>query len=80
MSITDSGVQSAASALLEDLQSSGCTNGFDQYVADFQSAWNAANAGQPLVLRDGTPGADGYYGANTQAALQATLNASGSVR
>lgn len=78
--ITDVGVQSAATALLQDLQSSGCTNGFDQYVADFQNAWNAANAGNPLVLRDGTPGADGLYGPNTQAALQATLNASGTVQ
>jgi hypothetical protein len=77
--ITDSNLQSAATALLEDLRSSGCTNGFDQYVADFQTAWNAANAGNPLVLSNGTPGADGYYGANTQAALQATLNASGIV-
>ena len=67
MSITDSGVQSAATALLDDLQSAGCTDGFDQYVADFQNAWNAANAGQPLVLSNGTPGADGLYGANTQA-------------
>ena len=76
MSITDSGVQSAATALLEDLQSAGCTAGFDQ----FQNAWNAANAGQPLVLANGTPGADGLYGANTQAAMQATLNASGTVQ
>jgi hypothetical protein len=78
--ITDIGVQSAAVALLEDLHSSGCTDGFDQYVADFQNAWNQANAGQPLVLSNGTPGADGLYGANTQAALQATLNASGTIQ
>ena len=80
MSITDIGVQSAATALLEDLQSAGCVQGYDQYVADFQNAWNSANAGQPLVLSNGTPGADGLYGANTQAALQATLNASGTVQ
>lgn len=80
MSITDPGVQSAAAALLEDLHSAGCTDGFDQYVADFQNAWNAATPDNPLVLRDGTPGADGYYGANTQAALQATLNASGTAQ
>jgi hypothetical protein len=78
--ITDTGLQSAATALLSDLNSSGCTNGFDQAVADFQNAWNAANAGQPLVLSNGTPGADGLYGANTQSALQATLNASGTVQ
>lgn len=77
MAITDLSVQSAATALLEDLHSSGCTDGFDQYVADFQNAWNGANAGHPLVLSSGVPGADGLYGANTQAALQATLNASG---
>lgn len=80
MSITDIGVQSAATALLQDLQSAGCTNGFDQAVADFQNAWNAANAGQPLVVASGATGADGLYGANTQAALQATLNASGTVQ
>jgi hypothetical protein len=75
--ITDAALQSAAVALLSDLQSSGCVNGYDQAVADFQSAWNTANAGSPLVLSNGTPGADGLYGANTQAALQATLNAVG---
>jgi hypothetical protein len=80
MSITDLNVQSAATALLEDLQSAGCTDGFDQYVADFQNAWNQANAGQPLVLANGSTGADGLYGPNTQAALQATLNASGTVQ
>jgi hypothetical protein len=75
--ITDAPLQAAAQALLTDLQSSGCTQGVDDVVAAFQNAWNAANAGSPLVLSDGSTGADGLYGANTQSALQATLNASG---
>lgn len=78
--ITDPNLQSAASALLSTLQSSGCTNGYDQTTADFQNAWNAANAGSPLVNAQGQTAADGLYGANTQAALQATLNASGTVQ
>ena len=77
--ITDAPLQAAAKALLDELHSSGCSKDVDPTVASFQDAWNTANAGSPIVLKNGHPGADGYYGANTQAALQATLNASGLV-
>lgn len=75
--ITDSNLQSAATELYNSLHSDGCSDGFDQAVADFQDAWNASNAGTKLIVASGAPGADGLYGANTQSALQATLNASG---
>lgn len=77
MSITDAALQAAAQTLLTDLQTNGCSTTADTNVSAFQTAWNASNAGTPLVLSSGQAGADGLYGENTQSALQATLNASG---
>lgn len=72
--LSDAGVQAAAGALLSDLQSSGCTQGVDPTVLAFQQAYIAAGGSLPNDS-DGSTGADGLYGANTQNALQAVLNA-----
>jgi hypothetical protein len=72
--LSDPGVQSAAGDLMNALTSAGCTNGFDPTVQAFQNAYIEAGGNLPNDS-DGSSGADGLYGANTQAALQAVLNA-----
>lgn len=65
--VTDGGVQSAAYALLQLLNSSGCRQADTPEVRAFQGAWNASG-GTALAV-------DGLYGAKTQAALQQALDA-----
>jgi hypothetical protein len=72
--LSDDAVQSAAGSLLTELQSSGCQPGFSATVQAFQTAYIAAGGNLPNDS-DGSSGADGLYGNNTQAALQAVLNA-----
>lgn len=72
--LTDDAVQSAAGALLAELQSAGCTPGFSDSVQSFQQAYVTAG-GQLPNDSNGATGIDGLYGANTQAALQSVLDA-----
>lgn len=72
--LTDDALQTAAGALLTYLQTSGCTPSVNSTVLAFQQAYIAA--GQTLPNdSNGTTGADGLYGNNTQIALQNVLNA-----
>lgn len=72
--LSDAAVQSAAGDLMTELTSSGCQPGFSATVQAFQSAY--VNAGGNLPSdSNGSSGVDGLYGANTQAALQAVLDA-----
>lgn len=74
MALTDSNLQNAAIALLDNLQSNGCPPGFDSDVQTFQQAY--VNAGGALPNDSGgRSGIDGLYGNNTSSALQATINA-----
>lgn len=68
MSLSDDAVQQAGGALLQHLQSAGCSPSADPTVSAFQSAYNAAGGSPALAV-------DGLYGALTQAGLQAVLNA-----
>lgn len=72
--MTDDAVQTAAGALLAELQSAGCTPGFSDSVQSFQQAYITAG-GQLPNDSNGASGVDGLYGANTQAALQSVLDA-----
>jgi hypothetical protein len=72
--LADPSLQSAAGALMDDLNSNGCQAGFDPVVKTFQQAFVDAGGSLPPDTGGGS-GIDGLYGANTQAALQATLNA-----
>jgi hypothetical protein len=72
--LTDDAVQSAAGSLMTELQSSGCKPGYSATVQAFQNAFIAAGGNLPNDS-DGSSGADGLYGNNTQAALQSVLNA-----
>jgi hypothetical protein len=72
--LSDDAVQSAAGDLMTELQSSGCTAGFSQSVQTFQSAYVTAGGNLPNDS-GGASGIDGLYGAHTQAALQAVLDA-----
>jgi LPXTG-motif cell wall-anchored protein len=72
--LSDDAAQSAAGNLMTELQSAGCQPGFSQAVQDFQSAYVSAG-GQLPNDSNGASGIDGLYGANTQAALQAVLDA-----
>ena len=72
--LSDAAVQQAAGDLLNYLQGSGCQPSFDPSVQAFQQAY--VNAGGNLPNdSNGSSGVDGLYGANTQAALQAVLDA-----
>lgn len=72
--LTDDAVQSAAGVLLAELQSAGCQPGFSDAVQSFQQAYVTAGGNLPNDS-DGSSGVDGLYGAHTQAALQAVLDA-----
>lgn len=72
--LSDSGVQSAAGDLMAELTSAGCTPGFSATVQAFQNAFINAGGNLPNDS-DGSTGADGLYGAHTQAALQSVLDA-----
>lgn len=72
--LSDDAVQAAAGALMTELSSSGCQQGYDATVAAFQTAFVAAGGTLPNDSNGGS-GVDGLYGANTQAALQAVMNA-----
>ena len=74
MALTDAALTSAATALNDDLTSNGCQAVSNSNVQAFQQAY--VNAGGNLPNNnDGSSGIDGLYGANTSAALQATINA-----
>jgi hypothetical protein len=67
-SLTDPDLQAAASALMDYLQTNGCTqNSFAECMA-FQAAANAAGFTPPIKV-------DGKYGPCTQVALQAVIDA-----
>ena len=67
ISTVSADLSTAEQALMNDLNSSGCKQAVDPTVTAFQQAYNASGGSPALVV-------DGLYGANTQAALQATLN------
>jgi len=68
MSLSASGLQSAASFLYGDLTDNGCQDVAKTSVSDFQAAYNAAGGSPALAV-------DGRYSPKTSAALQATINA-----
>jgi len=68
MSLTDTAVVNAATALNDSLTSNGCQNSANSDVSNFQTAYNAAGGSQTLTV-------DGLYGAHTQAALQEVMSA-----
>jgi len=74
MALTDPNLQSNAVALLFMLHSSGCSPGFDADVQTFQQSYVAAGGVLPAST-SAANGVDGLYGANTQAALQAVIDA-----
>ena len=59
----------AAQALYDSLNANGCQQSSQSVVSDFQSAWIAAGGTLPQDSGGRSP-IDGYYGANTAAALQ----------
>jgi hypothetical protein len=63
----DVALDAAAGALLQRLQTGGCTTASFQECTDFQNAWNTAG-GTPAIT------VDGKYGSQTQASLQGALN------
>lgn len=66
--LTVTPLDSAAQALLSDLQANGCQQSRQQDVIDFQTQWNAAGS-QPQLAA-----IDGLYGNDTAAALQAWVS------
>lgn len=74
--LTDTGVLGAAQSLYNSLQANGCQQAVDPTVQAFQQAYVDAGGSLPADS-GGRSGVDGYYGANTAAALQAVLNANG---
>jgi hypothetical protein len=72
--LTDQQLQNDAIALLDHLQSNGCTDGFDASVQTFQQSYVSAGGALPNDS-GGRSGIDGLYGKNTAAALQAVMNA-----
>jgi len=63
----DTALDVAAGALLQRLQTGGCTQNSFPECSAFQAAWNAAGGQAPLTV-------DGEYGTLTAASLQAALN------
>jgi hypothetical protein len=66
--LADPDVQAAASALMDYLQTNGCTQNSFAECSTFQSAANSAGLTPPIKV-------DGKYGPCTQEALQAVINA-----
>jgi hypothetical protein len=75
MSLTDPTIQSAANALLLSLTTSGCQQASDPTVQAFQMAYISNGGGSLPASSTAANGVDGLYGTDTQAALQAALNA-----
>lgn len=65
--LTVTPLDSAAQALLSDLNSSGCQQTAQTDVSDFQAQWNAAGSSPQLSV-------DGLYGNDTAAALQSWVS------